>query len=211
VKAYFTSSAVSTATANIRGAILNVRQAMSNAGYADAAYTILVNTYWSPIPNGAGNRYPQTGYSRQTVGGCGMWNRDADWANSTVVPTFNNSVRNAVAQAGLSNTRILDLQSSLVGRRLCENTVGLLEERGLAIWQRPGAVDQTEWVNQLRTSSTIGTAYQIQESVHASHWGQLAMRNCTRLAYNNGAPRSGNCVRSANGLTTLGEPRMALQ
>ncbi len=206
----FTASNIEAKTEAIEGAILNVRQAMSAAGYTDGSYTIMVHTYWSPVPSGAGNRYPQTGYTRQSVGGCGMWNRDADWANNTVVPTFNNSVRNAVAQSGLTNTRILDLQSSLNGRRLCENTVGLLEEMGVANWTSPGAVDRTEWVNQLRTSSTVGSAYQIQESVHADHWGQMAMRNCMRLAYNGGTPRGGNCVRSGTGLTSNGEPRMAL-
>src|SRR3546814_10639193 len=86
---------------------------MANSGDADSSYTIMLHTYWSPVPNGSANRYPQTGYTRQTVGGCGMWNRDADWANSTVVPTFNTSVRNAATQSGLSNVKILDLQSSL--------------------------------------------------------------------------------------------------
>jgi hypothetical protein len=206
----FTSSNITAKTAAIKQAFLNVRQAMANAGYADSAYTIMVDTYWSPIPNGSGNRYPESGYTRQTVGGCGMWNRDADWANATVVPTFNNSVRNAATQTGLSNIRILDFAQSLNGRRLCENTVGLLEEVGTSSWTNKKAVDKTEWVNQLRTSSTVGGPYQIQESVHANYWGQLAMRSCMRLAYNNGAPRGGTCVRSSTGLSTLGEPRMAL-
>ena len=207
----FTASNIAAKTTAIKGALLNVRQAMANAGYADSSYTIMAHTYWSPIPKGAGNRYPQSGYTRQTVGGCGMWNKDADWANNTVVPTFNHSVRNAVTQSGLTNVKVLDLQSSLTGRRLCENTVGLLEEKGVASWTSSGAVDKTEWVNQLRTTSTVFGPYQIQESVHANYWGQLAMRSCMRQAYNGGAPRGGACVRSANGLTSLGEPKMALQ
>ena len=211
ISSRFTASNIAAKTAAIRGAFLNVRQAMTNAGYTDSQYTIVADTYWSPIPNGSGNRYPQSGYTRQTVGGCGMWNKDADWANNTVVPAFNNSVRNAATQTGLTNIKVLDFQSSLNGRRLCENTVGLLEEKGVANWTSAGAVDKTEWVNQLRTTSTIFGAYQVQESVHANYWGQLAMRACMRLAYNGGAPRSGNCVRSANGLNAYGEPNMALQ
>jgi hypothetical protein len=206
----FTSTNIAAKTAAIKQAFLNVRQAMAGAGYADSAYTIMVHTYWSPIPNGSGNRYPESGYTRQTIGGCGMWNRDADWANSTVVPTFNSSVRNAATQTGLANIRVLDLTQSLNGRRLCENTVGLLEEVGISSWTNRKAVDKTEWVNQLRTTSTIGGPYQIQESVHANYWGQLAMRNCMRLAWNNGAPRGGTCVRASTGLTTAGEPKMSL-
>ena len=155
IKSRFTSARVATETANIRGAILNVRQAMANAGYADSQYTIIVQTYSSPIPRGSGFRYPQSGFTRQTIGGCGVWNRDADWANDTVVPTFNNSVRNAAAQTGLSNVKVLDMTNALAGRRLCENTVGLLEERGVANWLTAGAVDKTEWVSQIRTVTAI--------------------------------------------------------
>jgi hypothetical protein len=211
IKSRFTSSNITAKTTAIRDALLRVRQAMTNAGYSTSQYTIVAHTYWSPIPSGSGNRYPETGYSRQTIGGCGMWNRDADWANNTVVPTFNNSVKNAVTQSGLTNVKVLDLQSSLNGRRLCENTVGLLEEKGVSSWTAAGAVDKTEWVNQLRTTSTIGSPYQIQESVHASYWGQLAMRSCMRQAYNGGTPRGGKCVRTANGLNAQGEPNMTLQ
>ena len=207
----FTPSNIAAKTAAIKQALLNVRQAMANAGYADSAWTMMVHTYWSPVPHGAANRYPETGYDRQTIGGCGMWNRDADWANNTVVPTFNSSVTNAASQTGLSNIKILDLTRSLYGRRLCENTVGLLEETGISSWTSRKAVDKNEWVNQLRTSSTIGSDYQIQESVHANYWGQLAMRSCMRLAYNGGSPRGGTCLRAQNGLSSVGEPKMALQ
>ena len=69
--------------------MLNVRQAMANAGYAGSAYTILVQTYWDPIPRGAQFRYPQTGWTRQSIGGCGVWNADADWANDTAFAQIN--------------------------------------------------------------------------------------------------------------------------
>jgi hypothetical protein len=78
-------------------------------------------------------------------------------------------------------------------------------------WQANGAVDKTEWVSQVRTSSTVGGPYQLQEDGHASYWGQKAMRNCLRLAYNGGAVRGGSCVIDRKGLTNLGEPRMALR
>ena len=90
---------------------------------------------------------------------------------------------------------MLDLQNALDGRRLCESGVGLLEEAGMANWQSAGAVDRTEWVSQIRTATTIFGPYQLQEGSHASYWGQLAMRNCLRQAYNGGAVRGGRCVR----------------
>jgi hypothetical protein len=206
----FTASRVAAETANVRGAMLNVRQAMVNAGYADSQWTLLVQTYSSPIPRGSGFRYPQSGFTRQTIGGCGIWNRDADWANDTVVPTFNSTLRNAASSSGLTNVRIVDMTNALAGRRLCENTVGLLEEKGVATWQTPGAVDKTEWVSQIRTTSTIFGPYQLQEDGHPNYWGQLALRNCLRQAYNNGAPRAGACTHGT-GLNTNGEPNMTLQ
>jgi hypothetical protein len=206
----FTAANESAETANVRGAILNVAQAMTNAGYSTSQYTILAQTYWSPIPHGSGFRYPESGWTRQSVGGCGTWNRDADWANNTVVTVMNRTTVNAAAQSGLPNVKVLDLKDSLVGRRLCENTVGLLEEAGVNSWTSNKAVDKTEWVAQIRTTSTISGPYQLQEDGHASYWGQRAMRNCLRLAYNNGAARGGRCVRAQNGLNSFGEPKMAL-
>ena len=207
----FTDARQTTETNNVRDAFLRVAQAMSDAGYSTSQYTIVAQTYWSPIPRGSGFRYPESGWTRQSIGGCGTWNRDADWANDIVVTAMNNSVKNGSAAAGLPNVVTLDLVGSLVGRRLCENTVGLLEETGTASWQSAGAVDRSEWVAQIRTVTTIVGPYQLQESGHASYWGQLAMRNCLRQAYNGGAVRGGKCVRSANGLTAQGEPVMALR
>jgi hypothetical protein len=206
----FTPQNESAETANYANALVNIRTAMRNAGYADNAWTLLAQTYSSPIPRGSGFRYPETGYTRQTVGGCGVWNRDADWANDTVVGTLNRTVRNGSTQSGLTNVRIFDAQNALVGRRLCENTVGLLEEKNVATWQTKGASDKTEWVSQIRTTSTIGGPYQLQEDGHPNYWGQKALRNCLRQAWNGGVPRAGTCVVGSKGLNSLGEPNMAL-
>src|SRR4051812_48475201 len=63
VKANFTAANISAQTAAIRGGILNIRQAMANAGYADSSYTILVQDYESPLPTGSGFRYGESGYT----------------------------------------------------------------------------------------------------------------------------------------------------
>jgi hypothetical protein len=206
----FTATRQAQETANVRDALLRVRQAMTNAQYSPEQYTIIAQTYWTPIPRSTGFRYAETGWTRQSVGGCGVWNRDANWAHDTVVAAMNGSVRNGAAQAGIGNLVVLDLQNALDGRRLCETGVGLLEESNLATWQSSGAVDRSEWVSQIRTATTIVGPYQLQEGSHASYWGQLAMRNCLRLAYNGGAVRGGRCMRVANGLSARGEPQMGL-
>lgn len=211
VTSNFTSTNVAAVRTRIAGALTNVRTAMRNAGYADSQWTMLVQTYPSPIPGGSGFRYGQSGYTRQNTGGCGFWNADADWANGSALPTINSTVTGAITQAGISNAKVLDLAGTFNGRRLCESGVGLYEEVGLASWTSAGAVDRTEWVNQIRTVTTAGDSpYFIQESLHPNYWGQLAVRSCVRQAYNAGTPRGGSCVRTGAGLLN-GEPRTTLQ
>lgn len=207
----FSASNIATVTSHIAQALRNVHQAMANDGYADGDYSILVQNYPSPIPTSSGFRYSQSGYTRQSTGGCGFWNTDANWADGTALPAISGAVSSAVAQSGLGNIKQLDISSAFNGRRLCENTVGLLEEEGLNSWTNSGAVDKTEWVNQIRTVSTIGSSpYYIQESLHPNYWGELALRSCVRQAYNSGAVRGGSCTIAGTGLDANGDPVMAL-
>lgn len=210
VTSNFTSSNVAAQKEAIKTAILNVAQAMTNAGYSSSQYSIVVQGYPSPIPNGSGFRYSQSGYTRQSTGGCGFWNNDANYANSTMLPTINGAVFGAAAATGLSNVKTMDLASAFNGRRLCENTVGLLEEVGLSSWTNAGAVDKTEWVNQVRTVTAIFPPYEIQEDLHPNYWAQLALRNCLTQAYNGGTPKGGTCSISGTGLNSAGEPNMSL-
>ncbi|WP_310529725.1 hypothetical protein [Nocardioides sp.] len=212
VTSNFTAANVAAKRAAIAAAFQNVRTAMRNAGYADGSWTLLVQNYPSPLPNGSGFRYGESGYTRQDTGGCGFWNRDADWANATALSLINGAVTGAASDSGVAGVRTLNLASAFNGRRLCENGVGLYEEKGLANWTTPGAVDQTEWVNQIRTVSTCcgsGSPYYVQESLHPNYWAQLATRSCVRQAWNGGTPRSGTCAISGTGLVN-GEPRMTL-
>ena len=209
VKNRFTNSAVTARTNEVAGAIANVAQAMTNAGYAATDYTLIIQTYWSPIPRGSDIRYSESGWTRQSIGGCGIWNKDANWANDTAVVKMNQALTNGVAQTGLTNYVVLDMSQALNGHRLCEKGVGLLEEKGLSTWTQTGAADKTEWVSQIRTLTTIFGPYQLQEGIHSSYWGQLAMRNCLRQAYNGGAVQGGTCT-STGGVNANGEPNMTL-
>ena len=210
VTSNFTSANVAAVKSRIATAYQNVRTAMRSAGYADDAWTMLVQNYPSPLPRSTGIRYGESGYARQNTGGCGFWNADLNWANDTALPTINSTVVGAVSTAGIANSRTLDLSAAFNGRRLCESTVGLYEEKGLTSWTQAGAVDKTEWVNQIRTVSTVSGPYFVQESLHPNYWAQLATRSCVRQAYNGGAPRSGACSISGTGLLN-GEPRMTLR
>jgi hypothetical protein len=206
----FTASNVSKVKGEITTAIKNVATAMTNAGYASTQYSILVQDYPSPIPNGTEFRYTQSGYSRQTTGGCGFWNNDANYANATMLPAINGAVLGAASAAGLSNVKAMELGSAFNAHRLCDKGVGLLEEEGLASWKSTGAVDKSEWFNQIRTLEAIFGPYQLQEDIHPNYWAQLGLRNCLTQAYNGGAPKGGTCTTSASGLNSAGEPNMSL-
>jgi hypothetical protein len=211
VVANFTSANVAAKTTAIKNGLLNIRTAMRNAGYADGSWSLIVQNYMSPLPLSGGMRYGESGYTRQNTGGCGFWNNDLNWANNSALPTINSAVANAAAQAGIASTKQLNLASAFNGRRLCESTVGLLEEKGLSYGWSTGASDKVEWINQIRTVSTCcGSNYYIQESLHPNYWGQGALANCLTLAWNSGAPRGGTCTRGANGLNSFGEPNMLL-
>ena len=210
VTKHLTDSNVDRQVGKIVTALKNVRTAMSRAGYADSTYRIVVQDYPSPLTSGGSMRYAEGGFSRQRVGGCGFWNADASWTNSTLLPKINGAVARAVDDANLTNTVMVHNAAAFTGRRLCESSVGLLEEEDLASWRSAGAVDRTEWVNQIRTLSTVSGPYFVQESIHPDHWGQLALRNCLRQAFNGGAVRGGTCARrSSTGLNSRGEPNMS--
>jgi hypothetical protein len=205
IRAMFTASNIDTITTNVRAAYARVREAMSNAGYDPSSYRLIAQTYSAPIPKSSGFRYGETGFTRQAIGGCGVWNKDANWARDTVVNVLNDTTRNAVGPLG--GIQVLNMDEALAGRKLCENTVGLLEERSVSTWKSPGAADKTEWVQQIRTLTTLFPPYQLQEDAHPNYWGQLALRNCFRQAYLAGT--GGTCVRGT-GLNDYGEPKMTL-
>jgi hypothetical protein len=211
VTSQMTSSNIAAKTTAIKNAILNVNQAMTNAGYSSSQFTLLVQDYPSPIPNGGGFRYSQSGYTRQSAGGCGFWNADADYANGTLLPTIDNSVLNAAAQTGLPNIKTMELRAAFNGRRLCENTVNRVDSSGYAKWNSPGALDHIEWFQGIRTVTTVGSNYYVQESLHPDYLAQLALRSCIRQAYNGGTPRGGTCRIASTGVTELNEPNMSLQ
>jgi hypothetical protein len=206
----FTPSNVTKVKGEVTTAITNVATAMTNAGYSSSQYTILVQDYPSPIPNGSEFRYTQSGYSRQTTGGCGFWNKDANYANATMLPTIDGAVLGAASAAGLTNVKTMELGSAFNARRLCDKGVGLLEEEGLANWKSSGAVDKSEWFNQIRTLEAIFGPYELQEDIHPNYWAQLALRNCLTQAYNAGTPKGGTCTISSTGLNSAGEPNMSL-
>jgi hypothetical protein len=192
----------------IKLAIERISTAMSGAGYLPADYTILVQNYPSTIPTTGGFRY--NGTDRYFVGGCAFYNQDADWANSQLLPAINGAVLGAASDTKLTNIVFMNIVNALVAHRLCENGLYHIEPKStLELWSQEHALVIGEWVTEIRGKPSA--PYAEKESLHPNFWGQLALRNCLRQAYNLGKPKSGECALENNLETSLGEPNMILR
>jgi hypothetical protein len=185
--------------------LANVARAMANAGYAAGDYGLVVQNYVSPLPRSTNISYTEGGFSRQSTYGCGFWNADLDWAAGTALPAINSTIASGIATSGVANVRTVDVATLFSGHELCASTTKKLNNTPLADWRGPGAVNVSEWINEVRTASTAFSDYYIQESLHPNYWGQLALRSCLRQIYNDGGVRSGRCT-AGTGLTAAGEP-----
>lgn len=214
VQAYLSEAAQQTVRGDTTAAILNVAKAMENAGYEDSEWTLVLQLYPQPLPSSAQMRYPESGYSRQYDGGCGLRNGDLDWALTSVLPMINRTYRGAAtdaqAQRPTLQVAVLDSSRAFSDRELCSTSVNRVDSKGgVANWQERGSADRSEWVmeiNIINAGDTYG-----QESLHPNYWGQLALRNCYRQVWNGGNVQGGACERAAaGGVTADCEPNMTL-
>jgi lysophospholipase L1-like esterase len=154
------------ATRNLRKAIREVRAAMASAGHGRDDYRLLVMGYASPFPMGSQIRYPESGWTRLTEGGCPIWNADADWAKRQALPTIAAMMQSAATAEG---AEYLDLQYVLEGHEVCAKA--------------------TEWFRHL--SLTDG---QVRESLHPNPIGQRVIGRCLALAYTEQVAASHRCI-----------------
>ncbi|HEY1855044.1 MAG TPA: GDSL-type esterase/lipase family protein [Solirubrobacterales bacterium] len=145
-----------------------VRRTMRADGYGGGDYRLVLTGYTSPFPASRWLRYPETGWSRLTEGGCPLWNADADWAAGHGIDSIVAAVRRAAAAGG---AEFLDLRHALDGHQLCDSRSRRVGEAGPS---EAGA----EWVRRL--SFTQGAT---RESLHPNAYGQRAIGQCIALLY----------------------------
>jgi lysophospholipase L1-like esterase len=145
-----------------------VRQTMRGAGYRAQDYRLVLSGYTAPIAAARWLRYPESGWSRLTEGGCPLWDADADWAAGPGIGSIVGALR-AVAAAG--GVEFLDLRHALDGHQLCDRRSHQVGDAG------PTEVG-AEWVRRL--SFTEGTT---RESLHPNAYGQRAIGRCLALLY----------------------------
>ncbi|MGI5446215.1 GDSL-type esterase/lipase family protein [Streptomyces sp. CA-243310] len=173
--------------AKVGKSVDEIRAVMRGAGYADSSYRVVLQSYPSPIPRGAENRYPQSDWSRLNSGGCPFWNRDSDWARDALVPQISDRLR-AVATA--KGVQFLDLRDMMQGREVCAKASRQVTSSSAA------SARTSEWARWIDSSETQSL---IQESMHPNHFGQLALGRCLALAAARPATSRDSCRNTAGG------------
>ncbi|MFE3578456.1 GDSL-type esterase/lipase family protein [Streptomyces vinaceus] len=171
--------------ANVGKSVDEIRAVMRTAGYADSSYRIVLQSYPSPIPRGAENRYTQSDWSRLSTGGCPFWNRDSDWARDSLVPQIAGRLKAVAAAKGV---QFLDLRDMMQGREVCAKASKQVS--GAA----PASAKTSEWARWIDSSETQGL---VQESMHPNYFGQLAVGRCLNLAVAQPANSASSCKNTA--------------
>ncbi|MFM9135099.1 MAG: hypothetical protein ACKOT0_06655 [bacterium] len=175
----------------VAAAVERTVAAMRESGYDDDRWSLIVQGYPSPLPPATSMRYPERGWDRVLQGGCGFWDADLDFLEASL-PRMNDAVFAGVADAERATGKAVftvDTESIFEGRRLCEQGAqpadGVPEDRLPAVAERVAAIFAVEGL--------VGP-FRLSESLHPNYFGQLALRDCLRQAWNEGRPRSGACL-----------------
>jgi hypothetical protein len=175
------------AMANVGKSVDEIRAVMRAAGYGDSSYRIVLQSYPSPIPRGAENRYTQSDWSRLNSGGCPFWNRDSDWARDSLVPQIANRIKGVAAAKGV---QFLDLRDMLQGREVCAKASKQVSSTV------PASAKTSEWARWIDSNETQSL---VQESMHPNYYGQLAVGRCLALAVAQPAGSGLSCKNTAGG------------
>lgn len=223
---YLTEEWQSKVRAEVKIAVQNIVWAMRAAGYDENQWTLVQTFYPKPIATSDVMRYPEfefnfltnsIDYPRQSTGGCGFWDDDADWAINTVLPTVNETIAEAALEAkayfeGRLRLVQLDNSNAFRGHELCHEGVKRVnssnsEDRGgVKSWRSKKASDKSEWMKDIDISNFSATTK--NEGFHPGYWGQLALRNCLREVWNEGDIVSGGICTPTRGKNKYGEPNM---
>ncbi|MEU2231031.1 GDSL-type esterase/lipase family protein [Streptomyces vietnamensis] len=162
-----------------------IRAVMTTAGYAASDYRIVLQSYPSPIPRAAENRYAESGWARTNTGGCPFWNLDSDWARDSLVPQISDRLKGVATAKGV---QFLDMRDALQGREVCAKA-----SKQVTATVPPSAAS-SEWARWIDSQSTQGL---VQESMHPNAYGQQAFGRCLALIY--AAPTGNRSCRNTAG------------
>lgn len=157
--------------ADVGRSVDEIRAVMTAAGYTSSDYRIVLQSYPSPIPRAAENRYAESGWARTNTGGCPFWNADSTWARDSLVPQLANRLKGVAAAKGV---QFMDLRDALQGREVCAKTSKQVSSTV------PASAASSEWARWIDSQSTQGL---VQESMHPNAYGQQALGRCLALVH----------------------------
>jgi hypothetical protein len=194
---------LATVQTNITNTINKIRGTMSAAGYADSAYTLVVQSYPAPLPYGADFRDPQGNWSRANSGGCPFMDADADWTRETVIPDLAATVRKAAANAA-NPPVFMDLSWAFNGHELCSSLAQQATSAN-SLGNQISA-NNAEWVRWIGLPGSGGSGWarqgDQQEFLHPNAFGQQALSTClTKLgsALSGSSGREFSCFGAGQG------------
>jgi len=170
----------------ITAAVFNVNRAMRAAGKEPSDWRLVYSVPPSPIPLAADIDYPDTGYSRQSVGGCGIHDEDLDFANKVILPFVKDAIDGGLQGArklpDMAPITVLDNSNAPNGHRLCETgTTRPPAGTGLP----PDALgNEVEWVRFLSLDIELQhpEVPDAIEAMHPTYFGQRVLGSCMRAA-----------------------------
>ena len=178
------AAAMPAAMAGVGKAIDEIRAVMAGAGYSSSSYRVVLQSYPSPVPRAAENRYPEADNTRVLLGGCPFYDADLDYARDNLVGTISSNLE-AVANA--KNVQFLRLQEIFQGREVCATA----SSQSLTF----PTPTTSEWARML----DVDVQGQQQESLHPNRYGQRAFGDCLGLIATTNRSRDYTC-RNTPGL-----------
>ncbi len=158
-------------------ALEDIRKVMSNAGYEESDYQLIVQSYAAPIG-------PNVAPGLQDLSGCPFRTDDLRWVQRTAVPVLTAGVREAAARVG---ARFLDLSRAGVGHEACSSPRDPSRE-----WFRRLAVEWNDLQHEDRATHAL------QESFHPNAAGHAQIGRCLG-EFINTPDQAGACLAGADG------------
>lgn len=174
----------------VLAALQDIRTVMERAGYERGDYSLVVQSYASPVGPGIA---PEL----QDLSGCPLLTSDVEWVRSTAVPQLSEGLREVAEQVG---ARFLDLSRAGYGHEAC--TGGK-------------AAPETEWFTRLTVNWEAlkhekRAPHAMQASFHANATGHEQFARCLG-DFLRGSRRQAVCLPGPQGNLTAVPPDVAAQ
>lgn len=147
----------------------DIRATMTEAGYRNRSYRLIVQSYPAPLPFAANMRYPESDVdnTRFLVAGCPFYDVDVDWGHASLPGRLADTLRAVSAER---HVQFMDVRDAFRGHELCSAAARQPETAPEA--------SSSEWMRWIDVPFFQGA---LTESLHPNAYGQQALGRCLRL------------------------------